>query len=539
MTLRSPAAGSACAAATCCLCCFAAVASAEVSLSFEAPLLIAESPSFAPYADNVFTLREAVPPAFLAEFDSGPQLGSTDGGRSWARIAAPPPPAPACPLISNSGVPARVAGLDALRAFGNVQSSARARANYTEFNSTTGAGLFAASGRDGVICADASGSVTFSGLPRPATCTAQWGAGGCPFRLSGSDMIVLADRRTLLYAAMVYMPPSSNPYALSIVAFASTDGGATFAFRGIIADAAEWSASVEGPNENALSLASDGTTIVCVFRTDGGDGYNRARMANYGVATSCDGGVTWSSANVSANAGCARPRLLHLAADGSGGILAPAPLLLSGGRWANEGLGWDAKLWVDESGSGANFSMAASLSYYHNLLAPNASWRFSTGVNSTSAFRETSAYTALLALDGGPAAAAAAAGGAGARSRRLAVTYNRYAHYTAAAPCAAPGCSKNLTAGYDVQSPRMCATDPVSKAANVSACCALSQATPACPSFVYVQSSPAEGDCYLLAGFGGWARSDGSHTIGHDGPLPPPPPPDTVMMFMMPFTVSW
>jgi hypothetical protein len=90
---------------------------------------------------------------------------------------------------------------------------------------------------------------------------------------------------------------------------------------------------------------------------------------------------------------------------------------------------------------------------------------------------------------------------------------------------AAAACSKNLTTGMDVTGPRLCPTSPSTKADNVSVCCALSEATHGCPTFVYVdRGAGSQGDCYLLSGYDGLTGSDAQHTIGHDGAFPPPPP---------------
>ena len=92
-------------------------------------------------------------------------------------------------------------------------------------------------------------------------------------------------------------------------------------------------------------------------------------------------------------------------------------------------------------------------------------------------------------------------------------------------PVSSAACSKNLTTGMDVTGPRLCPTSPSTKADNVSACCALSEATQGCPTFVYVdRGAGSQGDCYLLSGFDGLTGSDAQHTIGHDGAFPPPPP---------------
>ena len=77
-------------------------------------------------------------------------------------------------------------------------------------------------------------------------------------------------------------------------------------------------------------------------------------------------------------------------------------------------------LWVDEAGDGRAFGAGISLSAAHNAGATDASWRFTPEVNSSAhdAPRQTTAYTSLVALDGGPVA--------GQTSRRMAVFYNRH-----------------------------------------------------------------------------------------------------------------
>ena len=96
---------------------------------------------------------------------------------------------------------------------------------------------------------------------------------------------------------------------------------------------------------------------------------------------------------------------------------------------------------------------------------------------------------------------------------------------TAVPEPAAATCSKNLTTNMDVTGPHLCPANPATKADNVSVCCALSGATPGCPTFVYVdRGAGSQGDCYLLSGYDGLTSSDAQHTIGHDGAFPPPPP---------------
>merc|ERR1712151_232547 len=110
-----------------------------------------------------------------------------------------------------------------------------------------------------------------------------------------------------------------------------------------------------------------------------------------------DGGVTWPKMQPMLGTGCARPRLAMLG-DGY------APLLMSGGRMkyatnvTNASV--DNLLWVDWNGAAfpatePQWEMFA-LSYYHNLLAPPGTPKFTPGVNDTSLPDQTSAYTAVI-----------------------------------------------------------------------------------------------------------------------------------------------
>jgi len=302
-----------------------------------------------------------------------------------------------------------------LRNFGRLARLDPTR-NYTSFTAGDASVLRPSAGAR-VTCSPALRNISVSGLPRAIYCAGGKGAFGCPFRLNpGGDLVALPDG-SLLLAAIVYWgaPSASAPGATSVVALRSADGGFEWEFRGTIADAAAYPASMEGPNESALALLADGATLAAVVRLDAGDGKRAGApgpYSPYALALSGDGGRTWTPRGLIAGAGCARPRLF---AVGGGGA---APLLLSGGRWRapGGGGGWEPRLWINAAGDAGDFGQFYSVSFWHNALVKNASWRFTPGVNSSQSPRESQAYTSLLALDGGAEP--------GARTRRLAITYN-------------------------------------------------------------------------------------------------------------------
>lgn len=387
-------------------------AHAAVSITFEPPSLIGD---YGVYADNGFVVSSGSPPVLLLQAapreTASSYASSADGGRTWAPVTGTC--AASLPGGSISGTPVRLPAAGGLRNFGDFPAHPIPAGGSF---STPSATHFAAAGNL-VTCDELNVTTTFSGIPAAMACTDSFG--GCPIRVGGSDTLVLPGGDLLLSAIVAL--GGNGKYATSIIAMRSTDAGRSWQYLSTIAAAAATPASEEGPNENALSLLSDGKTIACVLRLDAGDGMETHPYKNYAVAQSTDLGRTWSAAVELATAGCARPKLLHLGADGRGGV-SPAPLLLSGGRWRNHDTS-DILLWVDESGTLAAgpeaFGTMTSISYNHNELVANASWRFTPLVNS-SKVRETTSYTSLLPLDGGPGASA------GARSRRLAITYNRH-----------------------------------------------------------------------------------------------------------------
>ena len=385
-------------------CAVACASSNEVELTFSAPTLIATGSSAGSYADYGFSLS---PTDLLFQTSARAFVVSTVGGESWtdSRVSC---------AQSLNGVPVSTQP-GTLRNYGTVTVVKNETARYTAFYSN-GATAYSLQPSGAFSCAAEAVNISFVGLPLPSSCD-KAGAFGCPFRLGGGGQVTLTDG-SLLYSAIVFWgsPDDKGVIPSSIVAYGSTNGGRTWIYRGTIADATDFPDSQEGPNENDISLLSDGS-VACVFRLDAGDGPDTHPFSHYFLRTSTDGGRTWSAGALLPTAGSARPRLRHLGADGRGGI-SPAPLLLTGGRLRDAALGcdgWDIKLWVSAMGDG-NFDEPHSLSYIHNSLAPSQ-WHFSAALNDSSAPRQSTSYTSIFELDGGPAPPRT--------WRRVGVSYNR------------------------------------------------------------------------------------------------------------------
>jgi polygalacturonase len=127
--------------------------------------------------------------------------------------------------------------------------------------------------------------------------------------------------------------------AASLALYRSDDGGFTFRFVSLVADAREYEWSYYGPgSENSIAVLSDGVTLMVVNRFDGNAGCGgivppagdkplttTTHYTEYHVQFSSNEGTSWSRAVPLPHMGCARPRLLMLG-KGKG------PLLLAGGR---------------------------------------------------------------------------------------------------------------------------------------------------------------------------------------------------------------
>eukprot|EP01046_Picozoa_sp_COSAG06_P020578 COSAG06_NODE_1511_length_9233_cov_3.730896_8_plen_411_part_00 len=163
-----------------------------------------------------------------------------------------------------------------------------------------------------------SGSVTYSGLPRP----------GSQFRINSGNTLRLPtaagqpDSGQLLSFSSIHFVGDGG--RSSIGCFASEDDGLHWAFRSVAARASDFLQGKEGPNESGAAVLSDGSVLLA-FRTSDGTESNEP----YSFLRSMDAGHSWQSigstgggGSGSVSPGSVRPRLLRLGRT----------LLLTGGR---------------------------------------------------------------------------------------------------------------------------------------------------------------------------------------------------------------
>lgn len=290
-----------------------------------------------------------------------------------------------------------------------------------------------------IVTGPTNQNISYTGIYPPIGCR-----GGianspkaCPLRTAGSATLQLPDGR-VLSSMMGYFPSwgnenSSLSYAL--LAFVSSDGGYEWRYAGVIA--ANVTNSEEGPCENDLTLLKNGS-VLCVFRTDGGDGQPCAgrigtncsegghRMAPYGVAVSNSTTFsTWLPYRLLPNAtqqteiwgdhstsvGSARPKVETMA-DGA--------LLLAGGR--PSGAKEDPMLWLNAKGD-AEIWQPYSVSYWHNALINQSCcwrnttpyalriWPFDAHLNGSQFPRQSTSYNSLIRTNGTHGAQASAPAG--------------------------------------------------------------------------------------------------------------------------------
>ena len=103
----------------------------------------------------------------------------------------------------------------------------------------------------------------------------------CPLLASHSIGLSLTSQGAYFATHVSRYWGGNGPYATSVVAYRSTDGGSNWQFASIIANASAFPASQEGPNENDLAVLSDGKTIIAVIRMDAGDGPETHPYKNY------------------------------------------------------------------------------------------------------------------------------------------------------------------------------------------------------------------------------------------------------------------
>jgi len=172
------------------------------------------------------------------------------------------------------------------------------------------------------------------------------------------------------------------PNQTSIWLFESPDGGLNWSPRSEVASAASAAGAEEGPNENDIVVAADGSLLV-VFRVDGGDGWPDHPHRPFMSTRSADVGLTWAApAALPDGVLSARPQLLMLDAR-------RGPLLLTGGRP-------HLMLWASADGTGRTWDAAYNLAGEHNARQPDAALRFCDAfANGTSAWLESTCYNSL------------------------------------------------------------------------------------------------------------------------------------------------
>lgn len=193
---------------------------------------------------------------------------STDGGATWNRTLTG---------TTNNTTPRSAFGdavVDSARGTMHSNDGPFAEPNQT-YHELSGAPAFSITAQpDGrIVTGSVDRNISYSGISPAVGCRGGHAnqPKGCPLRTAGSATLVLPDGR-VLSSMMGYFPSwgdenASLSYAL--LAFVSTDGGYAWSYAGVIA--ANVTDAEEGPCENDLTLLKNGS-VICVFRTDGGDG---------------------------------------------------------------------------------------------------------------------------------------------------------------------------------------------------------------------------------------------------------------------------
>jgi len=274
----------------------ATLPAAAGGLGFTAPVRVAPArgPGEHPtYAASFYTLRGSV---MIGQSGANARLyASTDGSRSWAAwldgklgggtggtlLAAPGHPAE----LHSMGADPTTGSHDGWLLNGSARSTFVGSGNVTVFGAAAGGEPSRRFVRQ---------RTSFASLPVPLACR-----GADCFWTSGAGTVRLPDGTYLQTTVIPWLGGEfgAQASASGVHAWSSND---TFAwsFVGTVATAAQFPDSGEGPNENSLSLAADGRTVVCVMRLDGGDGlrWGDHRTKNYHLARSTSGGRSWSKA---------------------------------------------------------------------------------------------------------------------------------------------------------------------------------------------------------------------------------------------------
>lgn len=365
-----------------------------VGIAAAAPRLSFQPPALLPVTEEYGVgYRAVTEQASAGPGTPGVGAATLDGGKTWHAL----PASPGLRLPAMAAVtPTTLNGLPAVRDFGSVAAVKDKMAKYRSFSSPTATYLTL----DAALqwnATTAGPSVTISGFPFDVTCgdPAHPGLFGCPLRLSGVGQAALTDG-SLVQSAIIWSPALANPSSAqlhntstSVVSIKSTDGGLSWVYQSVIANASALPFSQEGPNENDVVLGGDNKTVVCVVRLDAGDGQVSHPYVPYYISRSTDGGATWSFPQaLPKGVGSARPRLMRLWSAAANGTV----LVLAGGRSGPTNR--DVIMWVSSDGIGNRWE-AYSVSYWHNVLETNPALRFTPAINASTA-RESTSYTSLV-----------------------------------------------------------------------------------------------------------------------------------------------
>ena len=273
-------------------------------------------------------------------------------------------------------------------------------------------------GADGTLSARPSGkNITYTGMVGDGAVGCRAGIPNhpkvCPLRPQGASTTRLADGRYI--AAMMAYPANADPNAslsYSLYAFVSSDDGYTWDFSSVIA--ADIPGAEEGPCENDITLMPNGS-VICVFRTDGGDGQpcggqrpcnNSAghRMAPYGVAISNNDGESFFPVKLLPDQDLAHGIQRVVAALPRIKAMGPS-LVICGGR--PSGQVEDPMIWLNSAGDAEEW-IPYSISFWHNRLLNQSgtstnstpyetrSWPFDAGINHSQFPRQSTSYNSLI-----------------------------------------------------------------------------------------------------------------------------------------------
>ena len=274
-------------------------AKGESLISFDAPWLVADAPwpayfvGFGPFGSQRIAAGALAGTAWVK---------SSNSSEPWT---ANEHPGIQLPQVFPSQTPNTVAAT--LYTFGSFTPNLDLLETASQFNATGGTILTLSATGNSIVQEQRNQTIVFESLPKPII-SAKFTKGGV--RLGGAASIRLPQDDSILQTIIVTFAGQDKynyPEATSIVLFQSFDEGLTWKFVTILADAADYPHSEEGPNEMDMTILADNSTILAVVRVDGGDGPVTHPYRNYVQLKSVDRGKTWSEPlSMPGFIGCAR-----------------------------------------------------------------------------------------------------------------------------------------------------------------------------------------------------------------------------------------